>query len=90
MNTFAPELSALIIILVSAGPVISTRRSSRSAGAGATRQSAARTSAVSVEERRALAGGDAGVPLRAAGEQRLPLRPEAALEVGRGTPAPRA
>ena len=34
MNTRAPELSALIIILGSAGPVISTRRSSRSAGAG--------------------------------------------------------
>ena len=31
MKTFAPELSALIIILRSAGPVISTRRSCRSA-----------------------------------------------------------
>ena len=31
MKTRAPELSALIIILGSAGPVISTRRSSRSA-----------------------------------------------------------
>ena len=31
MNTRAPELSALIIILGSAGPVISTRRSSKSA-----------------------------------------------------------
>jgi hypothetical protein len=36
MKTFAPELSALIIILRSTGPVISTRRSARSAGAGAT------------------------------------------------------
>ncbi len=43
MNTLAPELSALIIILGSAGPVISTRRSSRSAGAGATVHSASRT-----------------------------------------------
>ena len=34
MNTFAPELSALMIILRSAGPVISTRRSCRSAGIG--------------------------------------------------------
>ena len=50
MNTRAPELSALIIILVSAGPVISTRRSSRSGGAGATRQSAARMSAVSARK----------------------------------------
>ena len=46
MKTRAPELSALIIILGSAGPVISTRRSSRSAGAGATVQSASRTSRV--------------------------------------------
>ena len=46
MNTFAPELSALIIIFGSAGPVISTRRSSRSAGAGATVHSDSRTSAV--------------------------------------------
>jgi hypothetical protein len=38
MNTFAPELSALMIIFRSTGPVISTRRSWRSAGAGATFQ----------------------------------------------------
>ena len=44
MNTRAPEFSALIIILGSAGPVISTRRSSKSAGAGATVQSASRIS----------------------------------------------
>ena len=47
MNTFAPELSALITILRSTGPVISTRRSAISSGVGATRQSPARTSAVS-------------------------------------------
>ena len=39
MNTCAPELSALMIILRSTGPVISTRRSSRSRGIGATFQS---------------------------------------------------
>ena len=39
MKTFAPELSALMIILRSTGPVISTRRSTRSAGSGATVQS---------------------------------------------------
>ena len=39
MKTLAPEFRALIIIFGSTGPVISTRRSSRSAGAGATRQS---------------------------------------------------
>lgn len=38
IKTFAPELRALIIILRSVGPVISTHRFSRSLGAGATRQ----------------------------------------------------
>jgi hypothetical protein len=47
MNTCAPEFSALMIILRSTGPVISTRRSSRSAGSGATFQSPSRTLAVS-------------------------------------------
>ena len=37
MKTFAPELSALMTILALVGPVISTRRSSRSAGIGADR-----------------------------------------------------
>src|ERR1051325_2709680 len=46
METCAPEFSALITILRSTGPVISTRRSIRSRGIGATRQSAPRTSAV--------------------------------------------
>src|SRR5688572_27569024 len=47
MKTFAPELSALMTILRSGGPVISTRRSSRSCGIAATRHSAARNSLVS-------------------------------------------
>ena len=47
MNTLAPELSALMIILRSTGPVISTRRSRMSFGSGATCQSPARTAAVS-------------------------------------------
>ncbi len=38
-HTFAPEFSALIVIFRSVGPVISTRRSRRSAGASATFQS---------------------------------------------------
>ena len=45
MNTRAPELRALMSILASVGPVISTRRSDRSAGAGGTRHSALRTCA---------------------------------------------
>ena len=47
MKTFAPEFRALIIILRSVGPVISTRRSFRSAGAGATCHYEDRISAVS-------------------------------------------
>ena len=47
MKTLAPELSALMIILRSTGPVISTRRSSRSAGSGATVHSASRMCLVS-------------------------------------------
>jgi hypothetical protein len=46
MNALAPELSALMIILRSVGPVISTLRSCRSAGTGATCQSPSRTSLV--------------------------------------------
>ena len=38
MKTLAPQLSALMTILRSVGPVISTRRSCISAGTGATRQ----------------------------------------------------
>ena len=42
MKTLAPELRALMIILRSTGPVISTRRSWRSAGMGATVQGVSR------------------------------------------------
>jgi hypothetical protein len=45
-HIFAPELSALIAIFGSVGPVISTRRSCNAAGADATAQSASRTSRV--------------------------------------------
>ena len=47
MNIRAPELSALMTILRSTGPVISTRRSSRSGGMGATFQSPSRMPRVS-------------------------------------------
>ena len=50
MNTLAPELRALIIILRSTGPVISTRRSTRALGASGTVQSPVRTSAVSARK----------------------------------------
>ena len=41
-QTFAPELRALMVILRSVGPVISTRRSSRPGAGGATCQSPSR------------------------------------------------
>ena len=50
MNTLAPEFSALMIILRSTGPVISTRRSRSAAGIGATVQFEARIAAVSARK----------------------------------------
>ena len=51
-QTFAPEFSALMVIFLSTGPVISTRRSSRPGAGGATRQfGSLRTDSVSVRKR---------------------------------------
>ena len=47
MKTLAPEFSALIIILRSTGPVISTRRSFSASGTGAASHMPCRMSAVS-------------------------------------------
>ena len=82
MNTRAPELRALIIILGSAGPVISTRRSSRSAGAGATVQAASRISLGRHAEVGPRAGVELGLALLAALEEVDAKRTEAAMEVG--------
>lgn len=66
-HTRAPELRALTVILRSVGPVISTRRSSRASGAGATRQeSSARIAAVS--------GRKPSVPVRAISARRSARR----------------
>ena len=82
MKHRAPELSALMTILRSTGPVISTRRSCRSAGTGATRQSLSRTSLRLRQEVGQLAGVEARLALDAGGEQ-LAARPvEAAVELG--------
>ena len=87
MKTRAPELSALIIILRSTGPVISQRRSRRSAGAGATAPVALADRRVSGTElgqraaRRARAGARAGA--RAARAGRVQLAVEALDEVER-------
>jgi hypothetical protein len=69
MKTLAPELSALIIILRSVGPVISTRRSFRSAGAGATCQSALRIAAVSGKKAGNFAGVEAFLSFFARSQQ---------------------
>ena len=75
MKTFAPELSALMTILRSGGPVISTRRSRRSCGIAATRHSAARSARVSCREVRQLAGVEFALLRRAPGEQARALAP---------------
>ena len=70
----APELRALIVILRSVGPVISTRRSSSAAGAGATRQSPSRMCAVS--------GRKSSVAVRAISARRAPLRSSSSARRG--------
>ena len=60
-QTLAPEFRALMVIFLSTGPVISTRRSSRPGAGGATRQDGSlRMCSVSRQEPRVRAGGDLG------------------------------
>ena len=83
MKTLAPELSALTIILRSTGPVISTRRSSRSAGIGATRQSAIVADHLGAgPEIRQFAGVIALLLLGARREKTLAPGLELAMQVG--------
>ena len=82
MNACAPELSALITILRSVGPVISTRRSIRSAGIGATVQSPARMLGGLGQEIGQRAGVERLLPLGPRGEQRLAAAVETAVEPG--------
>ena len=82
MKTLAPELRALIIIFGSAGPVISTRRSSRSAGAGATVQAECADLPRRDQEVGAGSGVQFGLAFVTPLEQVEPDRPEPALEVG--------
>ena len=66
-QTLAPEFRALMVILRSVGPVISTRRSFSAAGAGATfQESSARIAAVS--------GRKSSVEVRAISARRSPRR----------------
>ena len=81
MKTFAPELSALMIILRSTGPVISTRRSRISAGRGATVHADSRMERVSSRKFGLLAGVESLLPLLACVEQLLAAGVEGALQV---------
>ena len=82
MYTLAPELSALMTILRSTGPVISTRRSCRSAGAGATVQSPARIAAVSGRKSGSLPASSLALARRASLEQLPAPGIEASGELG--------
>ena len=82
MKTLAPELSALMTIFASAGPVSSTRRSSRSGGADATLHSDSRSSRVSAgNSGRSPAAKRASRSSRAASSARR-RGAEAVLEIG--------
>ena len=83
MNTFAPQLSALTIILRSTGPVISTRRSWRSAGTGAQVQLALADRARLGQEVGQLAGVERGLALGAQREELGAARAERALQLRR-------
>ena len=81
MNTRAPEFIALMTILRSVGPVISTRRSWMSAGVGATVQSPSRTAWRFRQEVGPFAAIERGLPRVASGEEfvapmaELPVQP---------------
>ena len=80
MKTQAPELSALIIILRSTGPVISTQRFWRSDGAGATFQCGVAHGLRVRQKGRKLAGVEPLLALGAAREELLPPRIERAVK----------
>ena len=82
MNTLAPEFSALTIILRSTGPVISTRRSRRSAGIGATVQSRSRIDFRLGKKIRQLAGVEVFLPPHAPRQQLQAAPVEAPMQVG--------
>ena len=80
-QTLAPELSALIAILRSVGPVISTRRSTSPGAGGGTCHDDSRISRVSGRKSslpvRAISSRRCGPP----GQQLVAARPEPALQV---------
>ena len=82
MKVEAPELSALITILRSVGPVISTRRSSRSFGCGAIFQSASRIVFRLRQEIGRLPASNSFCRAARAREQLLAARLELAVQLG--------
>ena len=82
MKVEAPQLSALITILRSVGPVISTRRSSMSFGCGAICQSDSADLLRLGQKIRQHAGVEFLLPRRAAREQFLAARFELPVQLG--------
>ena len=82
MNIFAPELSALITIFRSTGPVISTRRSWSSSGTGATRHSPSRIACVSGRKSGSSPSRSRSARATLAASSSSRRRPEPALEAG--------
>jgi hypothetical protein len=82
MKTFAPELRALIIILRSTGPVISTRRSRRSPASGATCHSLSRSPLGAVQKLGDNVGGEIGEAPFAARQELVAGVAQAAVEAG--------
>ena len=82
MYESAPELKALMTILASTGPVISTRRRCSAGGTGAIFQSPARIAGGGGEEVGPLAGVDPPGALGARREQLLAPRLEGAVQLG--------
>ena len=82
-QTFAPELSALMVIFLSVGPVISTRRSTRPGAGGATRQAGVLADVGRLgQEVEHRAAGELGLPAAARGQQLGPARAELGVESG--------
>ena len=82
MNTLAPLLSALMIILALVGPVISTRRSCRSAGIAADRPLRLADVARLLGKVGQLAGIEPGLPVEPLVEQLQPPRVEPLVQLG--------
>ncbi len=82
MKHFAPELSALMIILRSTGPVISTRRSCRSAGMPAIFHLPLRTFSVSLRKPGSLPASIGCLALLAVGQQLVAGRAVLAHQFG--------